>query len=455
MKRITTWMMAAILSCSTGVFVSCVSADNPVDKPSQDEKNADRAAIEKVLSEKLARIAQDAHFESALKSTKTFSDFLATMDENALKVDLGTFVATVVSKGKPVEMSSLSAQDKQAVEKCLKDQFNMTNYDLSNLESFVQIDAHETLNKFHLTLEKDKCTYTEDAEKFTVEVVKSATERIKFQAEFGDGIDDICIFLTRVGDAVPLALQLPKSINVSLTTPKGHVINSVINLSSATSSNYVSIPSDDWKVGAMLTATVNGRYRTIAAQLSNGKDSRYTDEYINSGELTQLREMGTIFSAAYKGMEFIKCKTIQDFSITLDDEFVISGSVDDIAKSMLALSHLRQLHGTKPGFYAVDTYTQELNKYIHFTFHQKSTNITARGSLLTILKGSKNEFQPGVALTFKGETVTQSMYENLTEEDLANYNEIIKNLSELLNEGTTIVENFSSKIKTIASAFKI
>ena len=154
-------------------------------------------------------------------------------------------------------------------------------------------------------------------------------------------------------------------------------------------------------------------------------------------------------------MKFVKSKTIQEFSITLDDDFVISGSVDDIAKSMLALGHLRQLHGTNPGFYAVDTYTQELNKYVHFTFHQKSTDITAHGSLLTILKGSENEFQPGVALVFKGETMPQSMYENLTEEDLANYNKIVQNLSELVNEGNTIIENFSSKIKTIASAFKI
>ena len=455
MNRIFAWMMAAILSCSTAVFASCVSADNPVDKPSQDEKNADRAAIEKVLSERLAETAQDARLESALRYTRSLSEFLSTLDENAIKVDLGTFVATVVSKGKPVEMSSLSAQDKQAVEKCMKDQFKMSNYDLSNLESFVQIDAHETLNKFHLTLENDKCTFTEDAEKFTVEIVKSATGRIKFQADFGSGNDDICIFLTRVGDAVPLALQVPKSFNVSLTTPKGHVMNSVINLSSTATSSYVSIPGDDWKVGAVLTATVNGRYNTIAAHLSNSKSSKYTDDYINSDEFTQLREMGTFFSAAYEGMRFVKSKTIQEFSVTLDDDFVISGSVDDIAKSMLALSHLSQLHGTNPGFYAVDTYTQELNKYVHFTFHQKSTNITAQGSLLTIMKGSKNEYQPGVALTFKGEAMPQCMYENLSEEDLANYNKIVQNLSELVNEGNTIIEKFSSKIKTIASAFKI
>ena len=74
-----------------------------------------------------------------------------------------------------------------------------------------------------------------------------------------------------------------------------------------------------------------------------------------------------------------------------------------------------------------------MNKYVHFTVHQKSTDITARGTLLTIMKGSKNEFQPGVALSFKGETMAQSMYENLTEEDLANYNKIVQNFSELVD----------------------
>ena len=76
MKRITTWIMAAILSCSPVAFTSCVSGDNPVEKPSKDKKNTDRAAIEKVLSERLARTAQDARFESAMKATKTLSDFL-------------------------------------------------------------------------------------------------------------------------------------------------------------------------------------------------------------------------------------------------------------------------------------------------------------------------------------------------------------------------------------------
>jgi hypothetical protein len=47
------------------------------------------------------------------------------------------------------------------------------------------------------------------------------------------------------------------------------------------------------------------------------------------------------------------------------------------------------------------------------------------------------------------------MYENLSEEDLANYNKIVDNLNVLLKECTTLVETFSGKIKTVASAFKI
>lgn len=454
MKRITTWIMAAILSCSPVAFTSCVSGDNPVEKPSKDKKNADRAAIEKVLSERLARTAKDARFESAMKATKTLSDFLSTLDEDAVKIDIGTIVATVISEGKIVEMSSLSAPNKQAVEKCLKDQFDMTTYELSTLESFVQIDAYETLNKFHVTLENNQCTYTEDAEAFTVEIVKSATERMKFQAKFGDSDDDICLFLTRVGDTVPLAFQLPKSFNVSFTTLSGHVLNGVINLSSTASSSYASMKSDDWKVGVKLTETINGRNETIAAQLSYGKD-RYTDEYIDSDELKQLSDMGNFFAAGYKLMKTNNCKSVEELSVTLDDDIVVSVSIDDAAKSLLALGHLRQLYGTHPGFYVVDTYTQELNKYVHYTVYQKSTNITAKGSLFTILKGSKNEFQPGIALTFKGETTSQSMYKNLSEEDLVNYQQIVQNFKDLMDEGTTMVENFSSKIKTIASAFKI
>ena len=454
MKKITTWMMAAILTCSPVVFSSCAFEDNPVEDTSQEKKNADRAVIENVLSERLAKTAQDARFERAMEAVKTMSDFLSTLDGEAVKVDIGTIVATVISKGNIVEMSSLSAQNKQAVEKCLKDQFNMSTYELSTLESVVQIDAYETLNKFHITLENNQCTYTDDADVFTVEVVTSATERVKFQAKFGDSDDDICVFLTRIGDIVPLAIQLPKSFDVSMTAPGGHVVNGVINLSSTASSNYASMKSDDWKVGAMLTDKYNGRDETITAQLSYGKD-RYTDEYLDTDEMKQLRDMGNFFAAGYKLMTVNNCKSVEELSITIDDDIVLSVSIDDAAKSLLAIGHLRQLHGTHPGFYVVDAYTQELNKYVHFTVHQKSTNITAQGSLLTIMKGSKNEFQPAVALTFKGETMAQSMYENLTEEDLANYQKIVQNFKELVNECNTMVEEFSSKIKIIASAFEI
>ena len=69
-------MMAAILSCSPVVFTSCTSEDNPVVDPTTDEKNADRVVFEKILSERLARAANDIRFQSALVSTKALSDFL-------------------------------------------------------------------------------------------------------------------------------------------------------------------------------------------------------------------------------------------------------------------------------------------------------------------------------------------------------------------------------------------
>ena len=165
--------------------------------------------------------------------------------------------------------------------------------------------------------------------------------------------------------------------------------------------------------------------------------------------------MGPFFAGGYEVIKALKGKSVEELELTLEDDLVISGSVDDVAKSLLALGNIRQLYGTQPGFEAVDAYTQELNKNVHFTVYQKSTDITAQGTLLTIQKGSKNEYQPGLALTFKGETEAQSMYENMSEEDLDNYNKIVGNFNELLKECTVLVETFSGKIKTIASAFKL
>lgn len=480
MKKITLWMMAAILICSPVVFTSCTSEDNPV-TPQKEEKNADRAVFEKILSDRLARAAQDIRFESAMVSTKSLSDFLTDLDENALMGQIGTFLQKVAQGGKSVEMSSLSDQDRQAVEKCLKDRFKMTDEELAKTTFFIQLNAYMTLNKLHLTFENGKCTSSEDAEGFTIEIVKSATERTVFQIQFnGDAEDGICIFPTRIGGVVPVALVLPKLFNVSLTTARGHVMGGLIEVSSQASSNYINIKSDDWSVGAMLSGTANDRYETIDAKLSHGTDGKYeaaatiyindtqviafearglkpeyTDEYIDSDELKQLRDMGPFFAAGYEVVKAFKGKKVEELSVTLEDDLVISGSIDDVAKSLLALGHIRKLYGSQPGFEAIDAYTQELNKYVHFTVYQKSSDITAQGSLLTIQKGSKGEYQPALALTFKGETKAQTMYENMSEEDKANYNKIVKNFNDLLKECTKLVENFSGKIKTIASAFKL
>ena len=481
MKKVTLWVMAAILICGPVVFTSCASEDNPVVTPKKDEKNADRAVFEKILSEKLAKAAQDIRFESAMESTKSLSDFLSALDDNALKDQIGTFLTKVAQGGKNVSMSSLSDQDKQAVEKCLKDRFNMTDAQLASTTFFIQLDAYKTLNKLHLTFENGLCTSSEDADGFTIEIVKSATERSKFQILFGGDVEDgLCFFPTTFGGVVPIALQLPKSFNVSLTTAKGNVMNGVIDLSSKATSSYVSIKSDDWSVGTMLTAMINGRDETLAARLRHGDDgifdaevtvgindktmialearglkAEYTDEYIDSDELKQLREMGPFFAAGYEVVKALKGKTVEELSVTLEDDLVISGSIDDVAKSLLALGHIRQLYGTEPGFEAVDAYTQELNKNVHFTIYQKSTDITAQGTLLTIRKGSKNEYQPALGLTFKGEKAAQSMFENMTEEDLANYNKVVNNVNVLLKECTVLVETFSGKVKGIASAFKL
>lgn len=457
---------------------ACTNEDNPVDNPQKEEKNADRAVFEKILSDRLDRAAKDIRFQSAMVSTKSLTEFLIALDENALKEQIHTFILKALQSGQNVEMSSLSDQDKLAVETCLKERFNMTAEQLAALKLFPQLDAYNTLNKLHLTFENGKCNFTEDAEGFTVEIVKSATERSKFQIMFGESEDCLSLFVVNLG-GTPIALQLPKSFNVSMTTARGNVMNGVITLSSTASSKYISLKSNDWSAGAMLTATVNGRNETIAASLKHGKDGKfdaeasvgindktmiafaarglkpeYTDEYIDSDELKQLRQMGPFFAGGYEVLKALKGKTVEELSVTLEEDLVISGSIDDVAKSLLALGNIRQLYGTQPGFAAVDAYTQELNKYVHFTVYQKSTDITAQGSLLTIQKGSKNEYQPGLALTFKGETKAQSMYENMSEQDLANYNKIMENCNKLLKECTTLVETFSAKVKSFASAFK-
>jgi hypothetical protein len=179
----------------------------------------------------------------------------------------------------------------------------------------------------------------------------------------------------------------------------------------------------------------------------------YTDEEINSDEFKGLREMGPFFAASYEMLKGLKGKSVDNVVISINDNMVIGGKIDNIAKSLIALGNIRKLQGTQPSREAVDKYTQELNSLIHFVVSQKNTGVYAEGKLVTGLRDKQNgDYQPLVALQFDGETEALPMFDRMSEADMANYQKIITSFTPIGKEVSGMIDVAKQKFAAIATA---
>lgn len=176
-----------------------------------------------------------------MESTNAISDFVASIDLDALKQKIDYILAKSVAGATTVKMESLNAQDKQAVATCLKERFKMTDAEIADLSVFSVIDANKALSTLTLTFKDGKCeaVYNEKTEGFCIEVVKPDGKTTKMVMKFGPAGDGVNLLATRLLKVTPLAVQLPESFDISLTTAKGNVMNGTIALSSKAASRYL------------------------------------------------------------------------------------------------------------------------------------------------------------------------------------------------------------------------
>ena len=238
--KVMKWVMATALICSPLAFTSCSDMkDNR--KEQQETVNPERVAFEKQLSAQLELLAQNVKMESAMESTNALSEFIASIDMAALKEKIDLFLAKTVAGATVVSMESLNAQDKQAVATCLKERFKMTDDEIANLSNISCIDANKALSTLRVTFKDGICELVNDqTEGFCIEVVKPDGTTSKMVMKFGAAENGVNIFVTRIMSIVPLAIQLPESFDISLTTAKGNVMNGTIALSSKAASRYLS-----------------------------------------------------------------------------------------------------------------------------------------------------------------------------------------------------------------------
>lgn len=474
------FIMSALLFCGLSVFTACSDVkDNPVPEPPVPTVN-ERAVFEEQFSKDLQAMADGFRFEAAMKTTFSLNEFIMQLDAESLSKNISQIVSSLINGLQAKTLDDYSDQDKTNIANLLKTRFNMTDQDIQAMNGIFVVDAYNSIGKMKLNFKDGSCEFGQ-ADAFTIVSTNMSNETKTIALKFNDERDGLLFFVTRIGSN-PIAIQLPKSIGVTMTTAQGEIVNGTLELTTAAEgqSKFVSFKESAWVANAKLTANVNSRQESVslyakhteqrafdlkAAFEIQGKEmvrfecndmhDAYSEEEINSEEFKSLREMGPFFSAAYDVLKALQGKSIDNVQITVNDNMVIAGKVDNIAKSLIALGNVRKLHGTKPGKEVVDQYTQQLNGLVHFTVSQKNTGINANGTLVTAQKDMQDgEYQPAVALQFEGETEAQVVLDRMTDTDKANYKTMMANFSQLTKEISQVLIAAREKGKAILDAVK-
>ena len=475
MKKIFYWVIAATLICGTSALTSCSDNDDiPVE--TEPVVSPERQAFEDALSTALQKSAEQIRFDAIKQTLTTVGNFIIGLDEKALGEQVLLLIPQVLENSAQLKYDELSEEDYQAVCAALKDRFSMSEEEIKGTGNFVLIDAYNTIDKMKVTFKDGKATKSEN-DCFCVESIDANGNSTSVSLKFSDERDGVRFFVARLLGYTPICIQLPKQIEITVSGASGLQMFGTVYLDTNAPSKYISFKNSLWTAVCSLSSDYLARFETVEGFIYHGSDREfhigagfaidgadkaslvidgmnkpYSEEYINSDELKSLRECGPFFSAAYEVLKAINGSTVDDIEFRLGGKLVVNAKVDDVAACLLALGNIRKMHGTKPGFDAVDAYTKILNDNFHYTVSLEGTDIKAQGKLLTVMKGfDEAEFQPAVALQFAGEQEPMVLLDRMTDQDKANYKKIMDNVNNLAQ----YVSEMLAKIKEKFSDFKI
>ena len=489
LKNVTTPMkknhliMSTLLFCGLGMFTACSDVkDNPATNPTTEPvTSAERKVFEEQFSKDMQAMADGFRFEAAMKTTTSLKEFIDVLDENALATQVTSILGQMIGGLSATTLDTFDEKEKAHVISLLKSRFGITDDDMKDMQGIMIVDAYNSIGKMKLEFKDGQCNITNDADAFTIVSTNSNGETKTVALKFNDERDGVRFFVTRLA-SIPICVQLPQSIGVTMTTADGEIVNGTVNLTTIdeNQSKFISFKESGWLADVKLTANVNNRQESMtvyakhteqrafdlkAAFEIQGKEmarveftdmhDQYTDEEIDSEEFKSMREMGPFFAGAYDLLKALKGKSVDNVAITINDNLVVNGKVDDIAKSLLALGNVRKLHGSQPGKETIDQYTQQLNGLVHFTFSQKNTGITAQGTLVTAQKELQDgEYQPAVALQFSDETEPLVLLDRMTATDMANYKTMMGSFQPLVTEMSELLISARKKGEAVLSSVK-
>lgn len=464
--------MAAILSiCGTTTTLTSCSGevDNPVVQP---VPSVERDRFEQQLSTMLDQAVKLQDLQPTLRAAEVLTGFIEQLNVEALAPQISTIIASVVSGLQPVSFESMG-DDQSDARAALKNTFSA----LAETEGFVLADADKVLGTTRMTFiaGEQGMTFETGVTDGLVIAYKNPTTNegteVKFQFT---GVDKgVTLFLAKVSNVIPVAVQLPATISFSIKKTQGDVatdvIDGVVSLVSPEGKKYISMKESEWVLSVITAAADKNRFELPMATMHHYADGRVEGQAdltinetkvlslaiknngipYNDTEMEQLkvlREQGPLFAGFYEVLSAFNSRG-GNAMLTVMDDLVFDVNVKDIAQAAVALGSAIKYHDQQPDKSIIDPMTAQLNQCIAFTVTQKSTGVKADGMLITSdIKGS---YQPALALRFKDEADYQVMYDNLSAKDLANYESLLQSFDAPGRQLHKLYNAFNEKRKEI------
>jgi hypothetical protein len=451
MKKLNLWMLTAILTVSGGMtLTSCTDkSDNPVeDSPSVQT----RTTFENQLSATLDKAVRYQNLPITMHATDVLTEFIEQLNMEALSPQIGQIIQSVLTGSLPQTFSTLGDKEAEARE-ALKNTFSDFQ-----AEQFILTDANKVLSGVSMTFtegEKEMKYETGIGSGLTIAYQNpKKNEKSELKLNFTGANDGATLFLAKMGNIIPVAVQFPQAISFTFTHAQGdsqeELMTGAVTLNAAEGKKFISVKGSEWTLGVGANSASPNRYELPMAIMHHYADGRVDGEaglaindeivmYVaiqsqgnpyddaKMEEYKALREKGPLFAAFYEVLSMFNSQSgTAQLKVMGDLEFDLD--VKDVAQAMLALGSARQLYDSNPAKEDMDKLTAQLNQSFTFKVKQLSTNIEGEGTLVTA--NIDGIFRPSVALRFKGETDYKVMWEQMSEKDHANYESLLKSFDE-------------------------
>ena len=475
MRKFYQWVFAAILTtCGAMTMVSCSDNDDNSVEPTKPTESTDRVVFQEQLSVTLEQAVKNQNLENVQQAAEVLTEFVGHLDADALTPQFNHILSDLLGGMLPKTAEMMSEQDAADALEALKNTFK----DADKLE-FIQVEASKVLNGLRLTFvegQKEMSYERVESDGLVIAYKNPATnEGIEVKLQFQGVNDGVTMFIARIADTLPVAIQFPQAINFTINRTRagvsGDVMEGTVTLSSPQNKEYISLQNCEWALGVATNAATADRYEVPMAILHHYADGRldayiglaindvilltasvnstgipYSDEEMET--LKELREKGPSYAGFYEVLKLFNNRSGKAQLVVMEDlEFNIE--VSDIAKAVSAFGSSRQYRGQQPAKEVIDPLTADLNNAISFTVKQRSTGITAEGTLLTAEIDGR--YKPALALRFEGETDFQVMHDNLTDKDRANYNSLVSGFDAPYRQLQELLMAISNKVKEFSA----